>query len=402
MGHLLGAAPARSPAACVVSQIRIDRTPAGGAIGPIRASAFDAPRPGADFEWDAILLDGWILGRDEAAVAIEIADGETTLARLPVERPRPDVAADYPDAPGIERCGFRAIIPAGGPAGPFRLTVWATLADGVRAALGDIAGERLDAARDQPPPDWRGPDFIIIGAQRGGTTGFHQALAQHPRVEPAARKELHFFDVLFDRGSGWYWRQFPAGLPEGVVTGEATPYYLFHPHAAPRAAEVAPDARLIVLLRDPVERAWSHYHLSRSQGMEPLSFAEAIEREPERLAGEIERMLADDRYYSFAHQHHSYLARGRYAGQLETWFRHFPRDRLLILPSEAFYADPAASIRQATAFLDLPPFDLPAWRPMNESGKSAMDPALRRALAVHFAADNERLSRLLGWTPPWV
>lgn len=385
-----------------MSLIRIDRMPAGDGAGSIRAGAFDAPRPGASFEWDAILLDGWILGRDEAVAAIEIVDGATTLAQLPVDRIRSDVAADYPDAPGGETCGFRGIIPAGGAAGPFRLTVAAALAGGERAILGEIVGERMDAAAASPPADWRGPDFIIIGAQRGGTTGFHQALAEHPRVEPAARKELHFFDVLFDRGPGWYWRQFPADLPPAAITGEATPYYLFHPHAARRAATVAPDARLIVLLRDPVERAWSHYHLSRSQGLEPLPFAEAVEREPPRLAGERERMLADERYYSFAHQHHAYLERGRYAEQLEAWFRHFPREQFLILASEAFYADPAASIRQAAAFLDLPPFELPSWRTMNESGKPAMDPAMRRALAARFAADNARLARLLGWTPPWA
>ncbi|HET7093675.1 MAG TPA: sulfotransferase domain-containing protein, partial [Thermomicrobiales bacterium] len=332
---------------------------------------------------------------------IEIVDGATTMARLPVDRIRSDVAADYPDAPGGGICGFRGIIPAGGPAGPFRLTVAAAMAGGINVELGEIAGERTDAAAEAPPADWRGPDFIIIGAQRGGTTGFHQALTQHPYVVPAAQKELHFFDVLFDRGPGWYWRQFPADRPPGTITGEATPYYLFHPHAARRAAAIAPDARLIVLLRDPVERAWSHYHLSQSQGLEPFSFAEAIEREPQRLAGERERLLADERYYSFAHQHHAYLARGRYAAQLEGWFRHFRRERFLILASEAFYADPAGSIRQAAAFLDLPPFDLPAWRPLNESGKPAMDPVMRRALAARFADDNERLTRLLGWTPPW-
>jgi hypothetical protein len=385
-----------------VSLIRIDRMPAGGALGPIRAAAFDAPRPGASTEWDAISLDGWIVGREEPVVAIEIFDGETAVARLPVERVRADVAADYPGAPDAEACGFRAIVPAAGPAGPFRLTVAAVLAGGERVALGEIAGERLAAAAAAPPANWRGPDFIVIGAQRGGTTGFHQALAQHPRVMPAATKELHFFDILFDRGSGWYWRQFPAALPPGAVTGEATPYYLFHPHAARRAAALAPAARLIVLLRDPVERAWSHYHLSRSQGTEPLAFAEAIEREPERLAGEREGMLADERYDSVAHQHHSYLARGRYAAQLEEWFRHFPRQQFLILASEHFYADPARAVRQAASFLDLPPFDLPAWRPMNASDKAAMDPALRRALAARFAADNERLARLLGWTPPWA
>ncbi|HEU5434177.1 MAG TPA: sulfotransferase domain-containing protein, partial [Thermomicrobiales bacterium] len=373
-----------------------------GVGGPIRAASFDAPRPGASFEWDAILLDGWIVGRDEPVAAIEIVDGETTLARLPVERARPDVAADHPEAPDGEICGFRGIVPASGPAGSFRLTAAAAFAGGARVVLGEIAGERLDDAAEPPPADWRGPDFIIIGAQRGGTTGFHQALAQHPRVVPAATKELHFFDVLFDRGSGWYWRQFPAALPDDAITGEATPYYLFHPHAARRAAAVAPEARLIVLLRDPVERAWSHYHLSRSQGLEPLSFAEAVEREPERLAGEREQMLADERYYSFAHQHYAYLERGRYAEQLEEWFRHFPREQFLILASERFYADPAGSIRQAASFLGLPPFDLPRWRPMNESGKAAMDRTLRRELTAGFTADNERLARLLGWTPRWA
>jgi hypothetical protein len=108
------------------------------------------------------------------------------------------------------------------------------------------------------------PDFIIIGPGRCGTTFFYRLLSQHPHVEPAAKKELRFFSHLYEEDTEWYRRCFPQ--PEWkdgrwTMTGEATPYYLLHPHAAKRMAEVIPGARLIALLRNPVDRAYSHYDL---------------------------------------------------------------------------------------------------------------------------------------------
>ncbi len=110
-------------------------------------------------------------------------------------------------------------------------------------------------------------------------------------------------------------------------------------------AEHLPRVKLIALLRDPVGRAYSHYQHEVARGFETLSFEEAIEAEPARLAGETERMLAEPLYNSFAHQHHSYLARGRYHEQLERWRARFDDRQLLVLSSERFFAEPGADVQ---------------------------------------------------------
>ena len=121
-----------------------------------------------------------------------------------------------------------------------------------------------------------------------------------------------------------------------------------------------PRTKLIVLLREPVARAWSHYNHSFRKGDETLAFEEALAREPERLRGEEERLVRDDAYFSKPHRHLSYLARGIYAVQLERWFQSFERDRFLVLKSEDFFARPRDAVLRATGFLGLAPRDW--WR----------------------------------------
>ena len=125
---------------------------------------------------------------------------------------------------------------------------------------------------DQATPG-RLPDFVIIGAQRCGTSSLYSYLIEHPQIAPATRKELHYFDLNYAAGDEWYRSQFPQ-FPDTpfdgrlTVTGEASPYYLFHPMAAERCASVVPDAKLIVMVRDPVERAYSHYHHERARNVD--------------------------------------------------------------------------------------------------------------------------------------
>jgi hypothetical protein len=250
------------------------------------------------------------------------------------------------------------------------------------------------------------PDFLVVGAQRAGTTSLYQYLVAHPPVGAPLRKEVHFFDLHYGRGLGWYRSHFPLRARRTAVErsgrrfvcGEASPYYLYHPAAAERAARTVPDARLLAILRNPVDRAFSHYHHERERGREPLSFEEALAREPERLAGQSERVAAGGE--SEAHRVFSYLARGRYAEQLEPWLARFPRDRLLVLGSEAFYADPRAAMARVFAFLGLPPHE-GSHRAYNANRYAPMDPAMRRKLLEFFAPENERLFTLLGERFDW-
>jgi hypothetical protein len=255
------------------------------------------------------------------------------------------------------------------------------------------------------------PSFLVIGGQRCGTTSLYDHLARHPDVLRAFRKEVHYFDVNWPRGEAWYLSHFPtrawAGLlsrrrGRPVVTGEASPYYLFHPAAAERAARTVPAARLVALLRHPVDRALSHYHHEVRLGHEKLAFEQAIDAEEERLAGQREALLADDRARSFAHRSWSYLARGRYAEQLEEWWRWFPRERLLVLRSEDLFADPEGTVERVQEFLGLAPMSLGGFGNVNEQRYSRMDPALRARLAARFEPHNRRLYELLGRDLGWA
>ena len=250
------------------------------------------------------------------------------------------------------------------------------------------------------------PDFVIIGTQRGGTTSLYEYLIAHPRVAPAAEKETHYLDRRYANGEEWYRSQFAAARRDRpwrrrMVTGEATPYYLFHPHAPRRLAELVPGAKLIAVLRHPVDRALSHHRHEVRMGHEPLPFERAVAVEDERLAGEAERMLADETYRSHALEHHSYLARGRYAEQLAAWLARYPRERMLILRSEDLFARPGETYRRVLEFLGLPAWEPPAFDRHNVTEGGGVDPGLRRELAERFRPHNEALREIVDWEPGW-
>jgi hypothetical protein len=254
------------------------------------------------------------------------------------------------------------------------------------------------------------PDYIIIGAQKCGTSSLYRYLNEHPAVAASAGKEIHFFDWYYARGPRWYRAHFPtaayrelfrARTGQRLLTGEASPYYLFHPHAPRRVKALVPGAKLIALLRDPVERAVSAYHHQVRAGTEPLSLEDALDREPSRLAGEIERLQQDEHYKSAAHRRYSYAARGLYAEQIEHWLRYFPREQLLVIRSEDFFNDPASSVAETIGFLGLPPWTSREFRKFNAGDYGEIDPGIRRRLIEFFAPHNRRLYNLLGRDFGW-
>ncbi len=293
--------------------------------------------------------------------------------------------------------------PAGGTGDRLRRVVTPTMRQVVRAA--SHAAGRLTAGSRAIP------DFLIIGAMRGGTTTLYHYLVRHPRVAGAVLdKEVHFFDLHHDRGERWYRARFPRrsalarrarGAGGAIRVGEATPYYLFHPLVPARVAEMLPSARVIAMLRDPVERAWSHYRHEVDLGYETLGFDEAIDAEEERLAGAEARLVTDPSAQSSAHQHHSYLARGRYAEQLERWFDAMPRERIFVMRSEDFYADPAVAFTGVLDFLGLPAWSPGAWRTLNAATSSGLAPVTRARLRAYFEPHDRRLASLVGWDRGW-
>jgi hypothetical protein len=254
------------------------------------------------------------------------------------------------------------------------------------------------------------PDFVIIGGQRCGTTSLYNYLMEHPLVLPAFMKETHFFDTHYHRGINWYRAFFPLAIhkkqsqqpgQQGFLTGESSPYYLFYPHAPSRLLQTIPQARLIALLRNPVERAYSHYHHEVNMGIEKLSFEDALQREEKELPAEAEKVWQDGNYRSFAYQNYSYLARGIYQEQLERWTKLFSRERLLVLKSEDLYDDPGGTLRKVAEFLDLPPWQLSTYKPYNLARYAPLDASTKERLMAYFEPHNQRLYEFLGVDLGW-
>jgi hypothetical protein len=244
------------------------------------------------------------------------------------------------------------------------------------------------------------PDFLIIGAQKAGTTALYSYLRRHPHISGPSWKEVSFFDRHYTRGAAWYRGNFP--IRRHALVGEASPSYLFHPLAPERVAALVPRARLIALLRDPVDRALSHYQYEVALGREALSFEDALAREEERTRGEVERMLRDPSYFSDAWWNYTYSARGRYAEQLERWFAAFPREQLLVLPSEELGNEPAAAYARVLEFLGAAPHELDSFPRVFEGDYADMRPETRRMLAGTFAEPNRRLYALLDRELDWT
>jgi hypothetical protein len=264
---------------------------------------------------------------------------------------------------------------------------------------------RLRADYRQLTAPLRGlPSVLIIGAQKSGTTSLFNYLGQHPAVLPPLSKEVHYFDFNYFRGVKWYRGRFPYEhrLRRGSLTLDASPYYLVHPLVPQRVAHLLPEVKLIALLRNPVDRALSHYQHEVRGRRESLSFAEALEKEPERLAGEEERLRNDPHYYSFNHHRYSYTRRGLYIEQLRRWLRHFPRSQLMVLQSEWLFRDPVAATAAVQDFLGLRPHRLQLPKPYRqESYDRTMAPELRTRLLGYFEPHNRELYRWLGEEFDW-
>jgi Sulfotransferase domain len=255
------------------------------------------------------------------------------------------------------------------------------------------------------------PGFLIVGTQRGGTTSMYRALSQHPLVaKPLWHKGIHYFDLEYQLGPSWYRAHFPLAAPArrrarrfGVepTTFESSPYYMLHPLAGERITRDLPGVKLLVLVRDPVERAYSAHAHEIARGFESEPFERALELEPQRLAGEVERITADRGYRSLALQHHAYVHRGQYAEQLERLEALVGRDRLHVVDSGDFFGEPEPVYDGVLRFLGLPNLGYPLFDRHNARPRGKMSEALRQKLGEHFRPHDARLERWLGGVPSW-
>jgi hypothetical protein len=244
------------------------------------------------------------------------------------------------------------------------------------------------------------PDAVILGAMKSGTSSLHYHLVQQPGVIEPLRKEVHYFDVNFARGEAWYRAHFGRVGAAGLNL-DSSPYYLFHPAVPLRLQALVPHAKLIVLLRDPVRRAYSHYWHERDKGRESLSFEEAIDAEVERLGNSHRRLADGSLERSREHQHFSYLARGRYAEQLDSWFACFPRGQFLVLRFEDLARDPLGILNVTLDFLGLPRAGTVSLEARNTREYPPMDHATAARLREYFEPHDRRLEALLGRSMGW-
>lgn len=260
------------------------------------------------------------------------------------------------------------------------------------------------------------PDFMVIGTKRGGTTSLWNYLVEHAAVMPMyppsrGLKSPWYFYVNYERGDAWYRSHFATEgqldrlerqLGVRPLTGEACPYYLYCPRSPGRIAERMPDLKMLVVLRDPVKRAYSHYWESVNKGVEDLGFEEALAAEAERTAGELERIAAEPYYYSESHDFHSYRDRGVYLPQLRRWVEHFPRERFLIMSSEELYRDEQAAVDRVCGFLGLSEFRLPRVDRHNYRPAPPMRDETAAELTEFYRPHNRALFEWLGEDLGWA
>ena len=238
------------------------------------------------------------------------------------------------------------------------------------------------------------PDFLVLGTQKGGTTTLQQLLIQHPGVCLAPGKEVHYFSKHWDQPAAWYASHYADAAPDQRC-GDITPFYLFHPQAPKRIHSLLPNAQLIVLLRDPVERALSQYFHSVRLRFETLPLEDALAAEEERLStGKLQHL-----------QEHSYVSRSRYLEKLDRYLELFPGRQLLVLQSETLFADPTATWRQIEAFLDLPQAPCPAAAPKANAGQGearAVTAGIRRDLRRQLEATALGVRERFGFGWDWA
>ena len=254
------------------------------------------------------------------------------------------------------------------------------------------------------------PDFYIIGAAKCRTTSLYQYLIQHPSVNSGIGKEIHYFEELYYRGENWYRACFPFKLQKtfsqlnnsSFIIGDSTPRYIDHPHVPKRIQKLTPNAKFIVMLRNPIDRAFSHYNMNLKHQYESLSFEEAVKAEPERIMGEFEKMekigKTSDNYYLYA-----YLDRGIYVDRLKLWMNVFPKKNFLIIKSEDFFDDTSNQYNMVLKFLGLPHLKLEKFKPhmIGKYKEKQIDTKLRTQLKEFFKPHNEELYKFLGINYHW-
>jgi len=258
---------------------------------------------------------------------------------------------------------------------------------------------------------WRNrilPDFIIIGAQKSGTSSLYYYLGQHPQIIRSLIKEIHYFDGglnpkvdNFKRGQAWYRAHFPlkVEISSNKKSFEASPSYIFNPLAPERIASLVPRIKLIAFLRNPTDRAISHYFHAKRRGYEHLPVMEALQVEDVRLKPFIEKKD----YKSDIFRHHSYKNRGLYYEQIKRYLKYFQKENILIINSDKLFSEPDNTLKQVFNFIEIDPeFAINDLSPRNvANNRSEVTPDIYHYLDDYFRSHNELLYELIGENFEW-
>ncbi len=240
------------------------------------------------------------------------------------------------------------------------------------------------------------PDFIIIGAQKCGTTSLWHYLKSHPQIRMAPTKELHYFDRMYSRVKPqWYMNQFKVpdrkrfkalefvteyNEPLHIMKGEATPLYLYHPKVPNRVKKHLPNCKFITLLRNPVDRAWSHYKMLKHRRVK-IPFEKVVDQS-----------ISDTSLYD------GILGRGIYIDQLQRWFEHFNREQFLIIKTEEMNVNTEAAIQNSEEFLGVIKRSRPNKKFVKhfESRPSTIPESCKSKLIEFYKSYNKQLNDLIG------
>lgn len=253
------------------------------------------------------------------------------------------------------------------------------------------------------------PDSIVIGVGRGGTTSLFHYLGQHKCIRKSAYDEIGFFDDNFHLGLNWYRSMFPTKFTKKsierkygkFIAYEVTPWYIRRPWDARRIHDLIPNVKLIAVLRNPVDRAYSHYHLARRIRGLTTSFEDVIEDDMKKIKEYREKKgKIDDIYFKTIVQN-SFLARGFYAEQLEQWYRIFNREQILAVPSEDLSEKTQETLNKIFTFLDLLPENIPNLEKVNVAKYPPMEQNTRTKLLDFYTGYNRDLFNMLNQEFPW-
>ena len=250
------------------------------------------------------------------------------------------------------------------------------------------------------------PDFIIIGSMKCGTTSLYYDICEHPCVSAAAYDEIGFFDSNFHLGLNWYRSMFPTKgqiddvrRKEGVaITGEDTPFYFWNPIAAKRIQKILPNIKLIIILRNPIDRAYSEYQDLVSRESNSPSFETFIENE---INTRKKGIIITEENFEIFNQNDSYLLKGIYVDQLKIWTKLFPKEQIITLSTESLNSEPTASMESVFQYLNLPDYKIKNIQHQKQKKYTPMDSQTRKLLIEFFKPHNERLFKFIGKKFDW-